>query len=181
MRRLVIDVPKISPDQTLQRLGDSLRQPQTAKQLVVVPGFEFVFVRRVEGAISIAVCRAAGHTWAMRVHDTGWSDTADPGRHTNTGHTVWTSLRPCVTQFQELPINSGWCLSSVHQQSGGYRRYAAETGTHSVKLRISGVVIDMPVVVHVKVVDFLVVAQRSFPLVQFSRPLRFPSCSPLIR
>ena len=84
--RQVIDVPKISPDQTLQRLGDSLRQPQTAEQLVEVPGFEFVFVRRVEGALSIAVCRAAGHTWAMRVHDTGWSDTAGPGRYTNTGH-----------------------------------------------------------------------------------------------
>ena len=32
--RQVIDVPKISPDQTLQRLEDSLRQPQTAEQLV---------------------------------------------------------------------------------------------------------------------------------------------------
>ena len=84
--RLVIDVPKISPDWTLQRLGNSLRQPQTAEQLVEVPGFEFVFVRRVEGALSIAVCRAAGHTWAMHVHDTGWSDTAGPGRYTNTGH-----------------------------------------------------------------------------------------------
>ena len=85
-RRLVIDVPKISPDQTLQRLGDSLRQPQTAQKLVEVPGFEFVFVRRVEGAHSTAVCRAAGHTWTMRVHDTGWSDTAAPGRFSNTGH-----------------------------------------------------------------------------------------------
>ena len=84
--RQVINVPKISPDQTLQRLEDSLRQPQTAEQLVEVPEFEFVFVRRIEGALSIAVCRAAGHTWAMRVHDTGWSDTAGPGRYTNTGH-----------------------------------------------------------------------------------------------
>ena len=39
-----------------------------------VPGFEFVFVRRIEDASSIAVCRAAGHTFAMRVHDTGWVD-----------------------------------------------------------------------------------------------------------
>ena len=41
-----------------------------------VLGFDFVFVRPVEGASSIAVCRAAGHTCAMTVHDTGWSDTA---------------------------------------------------------------------------------------------------------
>ena len=51
-----------------------------------VLGFDFVFVRPIEGASSIAVCRAAGHTWAMTVHDTGWSDTAGPGRYTNTGH-----------------------------------------------------------------------------------------------
>ena len=47
---------------------------------------ESALVRRVEGALSAAVCRAAGHTWAMRVHDTGWSDFAGPGRYTNTGH-----------------------------------------------------------------------------------------------
>ena len=44
-----------------------------------------------------------------------------------------------------------------------------------------GLVIDMPVIVHVKVVDITVVAQRPFPLVQWCRPLRLPSCSPLIR
>ena len=33
----VIDVPKISLDRTQQRLGDCLRQPQTADQLVEVP------------------------------------------------------------------------------------------------------------------------------------------------
>ena len=38
----------------------------------------------------------------------------------------------------------------------------------------------MSVIVHVKVVDNTVVAQRPFPLVQPSRPLRFTSCSPLI-
>ena len=42
-----------------------------------------------------------------------------------------------------------------------------------------GLVIDRPVVVHVKVVDNTVVAQRPFPLVQPSRPLRFSSCSSL--
>ena len=33
----VIDVPKISQDRTQQRLGDCLRQPQRAEQLVEVP------------------------------------------------------------------------------------------------------------------------------------------------
>ena len=33
----VIDVPRISLDRTQQRLGDCLRQPQTAEQLVEVP------------------------------------------------------------------------------------------------------------------------------------------------
>ena len=33
----VLEVPRISPDRTRQRLGDSLRQPQTADQLVEVP------------------------------------------------------------------------------------------------------------------------------------------------
>ena len=33
----------------------------------------------------------------------------------------------------------------------------------------------------VMVVDYPVMVPRSFPLVQFSRPLRFPSCSTLIR
>ena len=37
---------------------------------------------------------------------------------------------------------SGWCLSSVHRQSGGYCRYATETGTHSVTLCFFGLVID---------------------------------------
>ena len=41
--------------------------------------------------------------------------------------------------------------------------------------------VDMPVVVHVNVVDNPVMAQRPFPMVQFSRPLRFLSCIPLIR
>ena len=84
-------------------------------------------------------------------------------------------------KLQQSSPNSGWCLSSVHRQSCGYCRYATETGTHSVKLCIFGLVIDMPVVVHVKVVDNPVMVQRPFLLVQFSRPLRFPSCSPLIR
>ena len=84
----VIDVPKIpwSSRWSYRRFVDSLRQPQTAEQLVEVLGFDFVFVRHIEGASRIAVCRAAGHTWGVHVHDTGWSDTADPGRYTNTGH-----------------------------------------------------------------------------------------------
>ena len=31
-------------------------------------------------------------------------------------------------KFPQSPINSGWSLSSVHRRSGGYCRYAAETG-----------------------------------------------------
>ena len=75
----VIEVPKILQHTVPQR--SSLQEPQMAEQLVEVPGFEFVFVRLCLGVVS-----AAGYTWAMRVHDTGWSDTACPGRHTNTGH-----------------------------------------------------------------------------------------------
>ena len=40
----------------------------------------------------------------------------------------------------------------------------SETGTHSVTLCFFGLVIDMPVVVHVKVVVYPVMAQRPFPL-----------------
>ena len=83
----VIDVPMIYPeDFRVRTFRSSLLEPQTAEQLVEVLGFDFVFVRHIEGASSIAVCRAAGHTWGMNVHDTGWSDTAGPGRYTNTGH-----------------------------------------------------------------------------------------------
>ena len=39
-------------------------------------------------------------------------------------------------KFQQLPINGGWCLSSVHRQSGGYCQYATETGTHSAELTL---------------------------------------------
>ena len=44
----VIDVPKISPDQTRQRLGDYLRQPQMAEQLVDVPtSISFLSLQRI--------------------------------------------------------------------------------------------------------------------------------------
>ena len=90
-----------------------------------------------------------------------------------------TCLWPCSDIFQQSSSNSGWCFT-VPRQIGGYCRYATETGTHSFKLCIMDW-IDMSVVVHVKVVDNPVTAQRPFLSVQFSRPLRFPSCSPLIR
>ena len=48
------------------------RSAPLSEQLVAVPGFEFVIVRRAEGALCLGVVRAGGHTWAMRVHDTGW-------------------------------------------------------------------------------------------------------------
>ena len=73
----VIKVPKILPHTVPQR--SSLQEPQTAEQLVAVPGFEFVFGRRAEGALCLGIVHAAGHTWAMRVHDTGWRDTAGQG------------------------------------------------------------------------------------------------------
>ena len=69
----------------------------------------------------------------------------------------------------DVTTSSSSCRSTVdgaslqfHRQSCGYSRYATETGTHSAKLCIFGLVLDMPVVVHVKVVDNTVVAQRSF-------------------
>ena len=76
----VIEVPKIIQHTV------PLLEPQMAEQLVAVPGFEFVFVGRAEGALCLGVVRAAGHTWFMRVCDTGWRDTASPGRFSNTGH-----------------------------------------------------------------------------------------------
>ena len=45
--------------------------------------------------------------------------------------------------------------------------------TYSVKLCFS-LDIDIPVVVHVKVVDYPVMAQMTFALVSCSRPQRFP-------
>ena len=47
----VIKVPKILPHAVPQR--SSLQEPQTAEQLVAVPGFEFVIVRRAEGALCL--------------------------------------------------------------------------------------------------------------------------------
>ena len=61
----VIEVPKIILHTVAQR--SSLM----AEQLVQVPGFEHVYVRRSEGTLCLGVVRAAGYTWFMRVHDTG--------------------------------------------------------------------------------------------------------------
>ena len=80
----VIEVPKIILHTVPPR--SSLLEPQMAEQLVRVPVFEYVGLRRSEGALGIAIVLAAGHTWFMRMHDTGWRDTASPGRCTNTGH-----------------------------------------------------------------------------------------------
>ena len=46
-------------------------------------------------------------------------------------------------------------------------------------VHFTGLVIDMPVIVHVKVVDKTVVAQRQLAWVQPSRPLSFSICSSL--
>ena len=50
----------------------------------------------------------------------------------------------------------------LSSSTAGYCRYTTETDTHSLKLRIMDW-IDMPVVVHVKVVDISGVAQTHFP------------------
>ena len=71
----------------------------------------------------------------------------------------------CSGWFQQSSSNSGWCFT-VPRQIGGYCRYATETGTHSFKLCIMDW-IDMPVVVHVKVVDISGVAQTQIPMVRF--------------
>ena len=149
----VIDVPKISPDRTRQRLGDSLRQPRTAEQLVEVPWFEFVFVRRVEGALwRDRRPRSVYKYWAQL--------------------TVWTSLRPCTTsssslrQTVDVPLFSSstefWILPLCYRD-----RYAQ---CQTVLFRTG---IDMPVV-HVKVVDKPVMAQRSFPFVQVQQTTKVP-------
>ena len=56
-------------------------------------------------------------------------------------------------------------LSSVPRQSGGYFRYAQRHVRTVFQLCYSGLDINMPVVVHVKVVDCPVMAQMTFPLV----------------
>ena len=90
-----------------------------------------------------------------------------------------TFLRQCTTSSSSLRrAVDGASLQFI--ESGGSCRYATETGTHSAELCTLDWFIDVPVVVHVEVVDNTVVAQRPFPLVQPRRPLRFPSCSPLI-
>ena len=64
-----------------------------------------------------------------------------------------------------------WTVDGASLQfldSAGFCRYATETGTHSFKLCIMDW-IDMPVVVHVKVVDISVVAQTQIPMVRFTR------------
>ena len=54
-------------------------------------------------------------------------------------------------------------LSSVPRQSGGYFCFAQRHVRTVFNCAILD--IDMPVVVHVKVVDYLVMVQRTFPLV----------------
>ena len=92
---------------------------------------------------------------------------------------VWTSLRPCTTNSSSLR----WTVDGASLQFLDRVvdiAVCSETGTHSVKLCIIDW-IDMPVVVHVKVVDYPVMAQSLFLLVQCSRPQRFRCCSSLIR
>ena len=127
----------------------SLLEPQMAEQLVEVPGFEFVFVRRAEGALFLGVFRATGHTWAMRVHDTG-DVSATMHDKFQRRRTLEVLLFSSSTEWWILPL----CYRDRYAQC---QTVPFWTG------------IDMPVVVHVKVVDNTVVAQRPFPMVQFSK------------
>ena len=66
-------------------------------------------------------------------------------------------------KFWQSSLDSGWCLSSVPRQSGGYFRYAQRHVRTVFNCAI--LVIDTPVVVHVEVVDFPVMTQMTFSLV----------------
>ena len=69
-------------------------------------------------------------------------------------------------KFWQSLLDSGWCLSSVPRQSCGYFRYAQRHVRTVFNCAILD--IDMPVVVHVKVVDYPVMAQMTFSLVSSS-------------
>ena len=133
----VVEVLKIldnSPpdvEQVIEVLKINLHTAPQRSSLLLV--FEFINFRRAEGALGIAVCRAAGHTWIMRVRDTGWRDKAQGGfQILGKGDDVDVSVTMHDKFQQSLPIYSEKCLSSVHRQSGGHCRYATETGTHSM-------------------------------------------------
>ena len=129
----VIEVPKIL-QHTVPHCS-SLLEPQMAEQLVEVPGFEFVFVRRAKGALCLGVVRAAGHTFLCVCATLGGeTPPAHGGKQILGTGDVSATMHD---KFQQFSPNSGWSLSSVHRQSGGYCRRATETGTHSVKLCIS--------------------------------------------
>ena len=116
---LDFEMPKILQHMASSR--SSLLEPQTAEQLVEVPGFEFVFVRRAEGALCLGVVRVAGHTFLMRVHDTGWSDTAGQGGIQILGTIDGVDVSVTMhDKFPQSPINSGWCFSSVHRRNVGH-------------------------------------------------------------
>ena len=78
-------------------------------------------------------------------------------------------VRPGSTEVPQIQFIDFVVVEALFSSStAGYCRYATEPGTHSLKLCIMDW-IDMPVVVHVMVVDISGVAQTQFPLVRFSR------------
>ena len=81
----VIEVPKIILHTAPQ--VSSLLEPQMGGTVGASAWVEFVFFRRYEGALGLGVVRACwGTRGSLRVHDTGWGDTASPWLYTNTGH-----------------------------------------------------------------------------------------------
>ena len=151
----VIEMPKILQHTASSR--SSLPEPQTAEQLVAVPVIEFIVFRRHEGELGIAVCRDARTTWMMRAHDTGWSRAV---------YKNWAKVRLC-NHARQVPavFFEQWMVPLFSSSTEWWiLPLCSETGTHSVTLCFFGLVIDMPVVVHVKV-DYPVMAQRLFPLV----------------
>ena len=111
-----------------------------------------------------------------------WLAAADGSR---VGHTIWRPpwLIGSGQGDDSTMVLLGWCLvrqwipvpASTYCGGASFSSSSkwwilllfTETGAHSVKL--------------CKVVDYTVMAQRTFPLVPCSRPQRFPSCSLLIR
>ena len=79
----VIEVPKIIQHTVPQR--SSLLEPQMAEQLAEVAVIEHVKVATGLDAWGLGFMRISETVRLVGVYDSGWRDTAGPGRKTNTG------------------------------------------------------------------------------------------------